>query len=436
MIESIYFRLKIFTNIIMKTTIYCLVTIPFLSNTNAQQNRGIFGTENWTENWTNYKPKTAAYRDAEFILNGDIKTNTTLSRKNTYLLVGNVIIKANTTLTIEAGTVIRGDYISTGSLVVEAGAKIIANGTETEPIVFTSNKSASDRNAGDWGGVVILGNASTNKPGGTSSLGFENNASYGGNNSIDNSGILRYVRIEFAGKKINNILQNGLVLAGVGSTTNIEFVQISFSKGNGIAFKGGNITTKNLVTFKNSQHDFDFNEGTQVNISNSLAFKFPYFADASASNCMDIKSYLDINDTDFSKKLTTVTASNITMVNFDEKLEGIVNQAILVSENATLSLTNSVLHGFFPAVVLSNEIIEDKLKNVLLQNNLFNFCKNSIANSKKDLKADVGAHYATESFKNKFDYFDIVEIFEVPDFKSNSNFMLKANNEKNVVTFR
>ncbi len=429
----IFIILKIY---IMKAIIYFLLTFLFLSSTNAQQSRGIFGTENWTENWTNYKPKTADYREAEFILNGEIKTNTTLSRKNTYLLVGSVIVKANTTLTIEAGTVIRGDFSTAGTLIVEAGAKIIANGTATDPIVFTSNKGASDRNAGDWGGVFILGNASTNKLGGNNSLGFENNARYGGNNMIDNSGIFRYVRIEFAGKKINNILQNGLVLAGVGSATNVEFVQISFSKGNGFAFKGGNITTKNLITFKNSQHDFDFNEGTQVNISNSLAFKFPYFADASASNCMDIKSYSDKNETDFSKKFTTVTASNMTMINFDEKLEGIVNQAILVAENVNFSLNNSVVNGFFPAVVLSNEISDDKLKNISLQNNLLNFCKDPIVYSKKGITTDLNAHYSNESFKNKFDYLDIVEVFEVPDFKSNSNFMLKANNEKNVVTFR
>ena len=420
----------------MKISTYFFLSIIIITSANAQSDRGIFGAENWTQSWTNYKPKTTNYRDAEFILNGDIKTNTTLSNKNSYLMVGNVVVKANTTLTIEAGTSIKGDYATAGTLIIEAGAKIIAKGTDIDPIVFTSNKDAADRNAGDWGGVIILGNAPINKLGGTNTLGIENVGGYGGKNQLENSGIFRYVRIEFAGKKINKKVLSGLTLAGIGSGTNVEFVQVSFSKGNGFAFLGGNLKTQNLLAFKNSSHDFDFNEGTQVNISNSLAFKFPYFADASASNCMDIKTYVDKNETDFSKKSTTVTASNITMINFDDKLEGIVNQAILVADDTNFTLTNSVIHGFFPSVVLNNEIVNEKLAKIVLKNNLFNFCKDAIVYDKKDFGNGLKAHYANETFKNEFNYLDIIEVFEIADFKSNSNFMLKGNSGKNTVTFR
>ena len=186
----------------MKISTYFFLSIIIITSANAQSDRGIFGAENWTQSWTNYKPKTTNYRDAEFILNGDIKINTTLSNKNSYLMVGNVVVKANTTLTIEAGTIIKGDYATAGTLIIEAGAKIIAKGTDIDPIVFTSNKDAADRNAGDWGGVIILGNAPINKLGGTNTLGIENVGGYGGKNQLENSGIFRYVRIEFAGKKI------------------------------------------------------------------------------------------------------------------------------------------------------------------------------------------------------------------------------------------
>ena len=351
-------------------------------------------------------------------------------------MVGNVVVKANTTLTIEAGTIIKGDYATAGTLIIEAGAKIIAKGTDTDPIVFTSNKDAADRNAGDWGGVIILGNAPINKLGGVNTLGIENVGGYGGKNQLENSGIFKYVRIEFAGKKINKKVLSGLILAGIGSGTNVEFVQVSFSKGNGFAFLGGNLKTQNLLAFKNNSHDFEFNEGTQVNISNSLAFKFPYFADASASNCMDIKAYVDKNETDFSKKLTTVTASNITMINFDDKLEGIVNEAVLVADDTNFTLTNSVLHGFFPSVVLSNEIVNEKLAKIILKNNLFNFCKDAFVYDKKDFGNDLKGYYTNETFKNEFNYLDIIEVFEIADFKSNSNFMLKGNSGKNTVTFR
>ncbi len=420
----------------MKNLRYFIFLILLVSQANAQQNRGIFGSENWTQNWTNYKPKTTNYRDAEFILNGEIKVNTTLSKKNSYLLVGQVSIKSGATLTIEAGTVIKGDYQTAGTLIIDAGAKIIANGQETDPIIFTSNKVASDRNPGDWGGVVILGHAPINKLGGKSNLEFENIAQYGGQNELDNSGIFRFVRIEFAGKKIGNKIQNGLTLAGIGSETNVEFVQISFSKGNGFSFLGGKIKTQNLVAFKNSHHDFDFNEGTQIDISNSLAFKFPYFADASASNSMDMKSYSDKNETDFSKKITNVKATNMTMINFDEKLEGIVNQAVLVDDNTLFSLTNSVINGFFPAVVLKSSIAEEKLQNIVLQNNLFNFCKNPIEYDVKGFAGDLKSYFQNETFRNEFTYMDNVEVFEIADFKSNSNFMLKTNTNNNVITFK
>ncbi|MFM8513834.1 MAG: T9SS C-terminal target domain-containing protein, partial [Bacteroidota bacterium] len=160
----------------------------------------------------------------------DITTNTTWTRNNIYVLNGYRYIKDGATLTIEPGTIIKGDKASKATLIVSKTGKIFANGTATEPIVFTSNQPAGQRTYGDWGGIVMLGNATINVAGGSGLiegglLGAD--ATYGGTNDDDSSGVLRYVRIEFPGiaYQPNNEI-NGLTMGGVGRKTVIENVQV------------------------------------------------------------------------------------------------------------------------------------------------------------------------------------------------------------------
>ena len=163
---------------------------------NAQQEKGITGFNSWLNNWTEFKPNKIDYNEVNQILTGTINVNTKLYKKYVYLLQGNVYVTKNATLTIEPGTVIKGDYESKASLIITKGASIIANGLETDPIVFTSSKT--DRKAGDWGGVIILGDAPLNKLGNMASVNFDtdaNSSNYGGNNSASNSGIIKFVRI-------------------------------------------------------------------------------------------------------------------------------------------------------------------------------------------------------------------------------------------------
>jgi hypothetical protein len=108
-----------------------------------------------------------------------------------------VYVKSGATLTIQPGTIIKGDKATKGTLIVEPGAKIIADGTAQKPIVFTSAQAKGSRNSGDWGGIIVLGKATTNKA--TPTIEGENTTTYGGSDDADNSGTLRYVRIEFAG---------------------------------------------------------------------------------------------------------------------------------------------------------------------------------------------------------------------------------------------
>ncbi len=169
----------------------------------------------------------------DVVLQGDITVNTTLTADKTYLLKDIVRVQAPAVLTIEAGTTIYGENSTKGTLIVKPGAKLIAEGTPLKPIVFTSEftKSGSSQTPtyGDWGGIILLGNAPINVPGGTSTIEGPGDV-YGGNNSDDNSGILRYVRIEFPGiaYSLNNEI-NGLTFGGVGSGTTIEYVQVSYS---------------------------------------------------------------------------------------------------------------------------------------------------------------------------------------------------------------
>ena len=148
-------------------------------------------------------------------------------------------------LTIPAGTVVRGD--TAACLVVSRGAQVFATGTEARPVVFTSNRPAGQRNSGDWGGVLILGRAPVNKVEPLIEGGIIG-GSYGGTDPNDNSGVFRYVRIEYPGYRfqLNNEV-NGLTMGGVGRGTEIHHVQVSYSDDDSYEWFGGTVDAKYLV---------------------------------------------------------------------------------------------------------------------------------------------------------------------------------------------
>jgi len=259
-------------------------------NTSAQQEKGIVGTNNWLNNWTEFSPNQVDYGEATQILAGNITKDTKLFKRNIYKLIGSVFVTENATLTIEPGTVIIGDYDSKASLTISKGAKIIADGSETDPIIFTSSRGV--KRAGDWGGLMILGDAPSNKFGNGSVASYHpaidpssySNTNYGGTDYKSNSGILKYVRIEYAGKRITRGLYfSGLLLAGVGNETNLENIMVSFSAGNSIEIWGGEINLTKAVSYKTSGNDFKFNYGAQCNFDNSLAIRSPYVSSSMGS---------------------------------------------------------------------------------------------------------------------------------------------------------
>jgi hypothetical protein len=213
------------------------------------------------------------------VLNGSITQNMTLTADKEWTLKGYVFVTEGATLTIEPGTVIKSDVTEKGALCIERGAKIMAQGTVDKPIVFTSGKPAGSREPGDWGGLVILGNAKTNR---TTTPVIEGGLDrpYGGNNDDDNSGVLTYVRIEYAGvAAFPNSEINGLTLGGVGKGTKIENIQVSYGKDDAFEFFGGNVNAKYLIAFATADDDFDFDYGYTGKIQFALALRDPKFVD-------------------------------------------------------------------------------------------------------------------------------------------------------------
>ncbi|MES2238966.1 MAG: hypothetical protein V4497_01775 [Bacteroidota bacterium] len=326
----------------------------------SQNVKEIESTSNWMTNWTNFKPTTANYNEAEYILNGTIDKDTKLLKRNTYILTDVVYVTQNATLTIEPGTVIRGDEKTCGTLVITKGAKIIAEGTDTDPIVFTSNKNIGTRKPGDWGGIIMLGNAPINKIGGITYLDFNLNplyGYYGGQNPEDNSGILKYVRIEYAGRKLNSLKElNGLSLAGVGNKTTLDKIQISYSNDDSFESYGGCVNLNHLVSYRATDDDFDFTQGVQANISNSVALRYPYNSDISGSRCFEIDSYDKVENADFRQKGTNIIADNITLINMEDNNQGLIRESIYIKENSNFLLKNSIISGFNTVILLGGKI--------------------------------------------------------------------------------
>lgn len=227
--------------------------------------------------------------NAQVTVSGDITSNTTWTKNNIYLLSGFVYVTNNATLTIEPGTVIMGEQSTKGSLIITRGAKIMAQGTKNQPIVFTSNQPAGSRSYGDWGGVLLLGKAPVNVPGGEASAEGSLDPTkglYGGSDPADNSGIMSFVRIEYPGIAFQpNSEINGLTLGGVGSGTQLDHIQVSYSGDDAFEFFGGTVNVKHLIAKATWDDDFDTDFGYQGKLQFLVAHRDSNIADpGSGSN--------------------------------------------------------------------------------------------------------------------------------------------------------
>jgi hypothetical protein len=289
----------------------------------------------------------------QITISGDITEDTRWYAQAKYLLSGFVKVKNNATLTIDPGTIIKGVSNTKATLIIERGSRIMAEGTADEPIVFTSDKVPGARGSGDWGGLVLAGKAKTNKHDVEAGVGIAEGGigtEYGGTDDTDNSGILRYVRIEFPGIPLTSTANseiNGLTLYAVGSGTTIDHVQVSYSGDDSFEWFGGKVNLKYIVAYGGLDDAFDTDNGFSGKIQFGLILQDPLKSDQSGSN-----SFESDNDADGSL-LTPITSPifcNITSLGplcVGSLPEGSMHEKALHLRRGTMtSVYNSVFVGY------------------------------------------------------------------------------------------
>lgn len=307
------------------------------------------------------------------ILSGKINTDRTLSANNTYKLRGIVYLVDGATLTIEPGTRIEGEKSTRGALIVTRGTKLIANGTREKPIVFTSD--AATPASGDWGGIVLLGRAKTNNSfNGVAGVGEieggvnngEGHGLYGGADDADNSGILKYVRIEYAGYAfLPDKELNSLTLGSVGSGTVIDNVQVSYALDDAFEFFGGTVNASHLIAYKTLDDDFDTDNGYRGKVQFGIVMR-----DSTRADISKVEAFESDNDANGSS-LTPQTGavfSNITAIGPRATTANVGNSLYLagaqIRRNSSISIFNSIFLGWPTGILI------DASKGVPTDNNI------------------------------------------------------------------
>lgn len=351
----------LFTALSALTLSSAFAQTPFLTKTCY---RGAFApapTPMWTDNWTEWDPQNKVYPAPNVTVSANITSNTTWSTGSTYLLQGPIYVTGNSILTIQPGVVIRGLSGAGGSgLFITTGSKLMAMGTATAPIVFTSDQNPGNRAPGDWGGVILMGLANNNNPGGINNIeGITPSplTQYGGGtspNDNDNSGTLNYVRIEFGGYiYAPNKEINGLTFGAVGRGTTIDYVQCSFTNDDSFEWFGGTVNCKHLVAYRGVDDDFDTDNGFSGVVQFCLGVRDPNLADptyaapSGASTSEGFESDNDPNGTT-TAPLTSAIFSNVTDIG---PLRGVLTatchpgfrRGARIRRNSSLKIVNSIL---------------------------------------------------------------------------------------------
>jgi len=308
-----------------------------------------FGTDGDSENYV--------------VLSGDLNTQT-LTKGVRYLLKGQVFVQNTKVLSIQPGTVIFGDKATKGTLIIAPGGKLIAEGTVNEPIVFTSSQKAESRDRGDWGGLVILGKAKTNQTN-PAIEGINPPIIYGGTDDTDNSGILKYVRVEYAGIELTpNNETNSITLGGVGSNTQMEYCQVSYGGDDGFEFFGGTVNAKHLISLGLWDDDFDIDFGYTGKIQFALAVRYPTFADQSGSNIIETDNGPNDNVTTL---LTEGVISNLTGIGpkltNGQAINANYQHSIDMRRRTALTIANSVFVGMPRGIRMNQQSVYDNYNN-------------------------------------------------------------------------
>ena len=319
----------------------------------------------WTSGWSNFDPENANYAAATSTVSTDITSNTTWS--GVICLQNKVYVKNGATLTIQPGTIIRGDKSTQGTLIITRGSKINAAGTSSQPIVFTTNEDIGNRFEGDWGGLVILGSARNNQPGGIANIegiAPTTDTEFGGSNDADNSGVLQFIRVEFAGIALQpNKEINGITFGSVGSATIVDHIQVSQSGDDSFEWFGGTVDAKYLIAYRGLDDDFDTDFGYRGRVQFGLIIRDKDLSDAAG----DSNSFESDNDATGSvaQPLTRAIFSNITTVGpkgngsislpIGEKFE----KSFRLRRNTSISIFNSLSTGWEKGLSIEGASAED-----------------------------------------------------------------------------
>jgi hypothetical protein len=380
---------------------------------------GACGDVDWTKTWTDFTPLTEEYPQADVPLQGIINKYTILRAAHTYRLIGKVYVTDQACLYIEPGTIIRADYKS--ALVITRGAKIRAMGTKELPIIFTSNQAPHLRNKGDWSGLVILGNAPVNLATGVGRAEGDLDPlynQYGGTNAEDHSGELRYVRVEFAGRRINKDHEfNGISFYAVGRSTYLDFLMSSYSGDDGIQFFGGCVDASHLVSFQAGDDCFEFSEGYSGHLQFGISLRHFNLGDVSGSRSMDGQSSMaGILDM---KIPTKAVLSNFTLISpeifYNQTATSNIKDAIHYEGGAAYSLHNSLVIGFPVGIAIDGQESITLLESgeIQLRNTLFIGCQKPAVCQPNSF--DINSWFVTPAYANVFrPKSDVSRIFTQP----------------------
>ncbi|MCX6331122.1 MAG: hypothetical protein NTZ82_00635 [Bacteroidetes bacterium] len=301
-------------------------------------------------------------------LSGRITKDTTLYAKDFNYLQGLVYITKGVTLTVQEGATVKGKYSGSdvSALIICRGAKLIAKGTVDKPIVFTS--ASANPQSGDWGGIVLCGTAPINTSftvngsavtglyqveGGVDNangdgLAGAGDAAFPTVNPADNSGILQYLRIEYAGYAYQPDKEiNSLTMAAVGSGTTIDHIETAFGKDDSFEWFGGTVNCKYLIAYKGQDDDFDTDNGYSGYVQFGIGIRDSLIADISKSEAFESDN--NATGTTATPK-TTAVFSNMTVVGPRATLSNIGNSLFLagaqIRRNSGISIQNSIFMGW------------------------------------------------------------------------------------------
>ncbi|MBP7462017.1 MAG: T9SS type A sorting domain-containing protein [Candidatus Delongbacteria bacterium] len=364
---------------------------------------GAFGYTDWTAGWANWNPMgypVGTDYNNPVSIEGTISGTMTLTPDKSYILKGFVRIVDGGVLTILPGTVIYGENSSQGSLIVQPGGKIIAQGTQNYPIVFTSEfkkpNSVQTPTYGDWGGIILLGRAPINVPGGTASIEGPGD-SYGGSDPQDSSGVMQYVRIEYPGIAFspNNEI-NGLTFGGVGSRTVIDHIQVSYSGDDSYEWFGGSVNCKYLIAYRGWDDDFDSDFGYSGKLQYLVSLRDPAVADQSSSNGFE-------SDNDgtgsFNQPITSPTWSNVTLIGPKDGTGSAINsnykRGMHLRRNSHNRIYNALIVGWPTGVYLdgSGTGAGADSNSCFLKNSIIAGCDKGVDSTKTGLVKDWGAWF-------------------------------------------